>query len=92
MLNIIVIRVNNVFRVVFFARWKKLSNWLNRRDRSEESFNDKGLLLVIYVSLLFVKQSSGEELAKEKKVLYVTVPNGKILSRHEMQYQGSLDL
>ena len=92
MLNIIVIRVNNVFRVVFFARWKKLSNWLNRRDRSEESFNDKGLLLVIYVSLLFVKQSSGEELAKEKKLLYVTVPNGKILSRHEMQYQGSLDL
>ena len=92
MLNIIVIRVNNVFRVIFFARWKKLSNWLNRRDRSEESFNDKGLLLVIYVSLLFVKQSSGEELAKEKKVLYVTVPNGKILSRHEMQYQGSLDL
>ena len=92
MLNIIVIRVNNVFRVIFFARWKKLSNWLNRRDRSEESFNDKGLLLVIYVSLLFVKQSSGEELAKEKKLLYVTVPNGKILSRHEMQYQGSLDL
>ena len=76
MLNIIVIRVN----------------WLKRRDRSEESFNDKGLLLVIYVSLLFVKQSSGEELAKEKKLLYVTVPNGKILSRHEMQYQGSLDL
>ena len=76
----------------FFARWKKLSNWLNRRDRSEESFNDKGLLLVIYVSLLFVKQSSGEELAKEKKLLYVTVPNGKILSWHEMQYQGSLDL
>ena len=71
---------------------EKLSNWLNRWDRSEESFNDKGLLLVIYVSLLFVKQSSGEELAKEKKVLYVTVPNGKILSRHEMQYQGSLDL
>ena len=81
-----------MFSGSFFFSVEKLSNWLNRWDRSEESFNDKGLLLVIYVSLLFVKQSSGEELAKEKKVLYVTVPNGKILSWHEMQYQGSLDL
>ena len=81
-----------MFSGSFFFSVEKLYNWLNRWDRSEESFNDKGLLLVIYVSLLFVKQSSGEELAKEKKVLYVTVPNGKILSRHEMQYQGSLDL
>ena len=81
-----------MFSGSFFCSVEKLSNWLNRWDRSEESFNDKGLLLVIYVSLLFVKQSSGEELDKEKKVLYVTVPNGKILSRHEMQYQGSLDL
>ena len=81
-----------MFSGSFFCSVEKLSNSLNRWDRSEESFNDKGLLLVIYVSLLFVKQSSGEELAKEKKVLYVTVPNGKILSRHEMQYQGSLDL
>ena len=27
----------------------------------------------------------------DKKFLFVNVPNGKISSQHEMQYQGSLD-
>ena len=67
-------------------------NWLNSRERSEEGFNDKELFLLINVSLLLVKQSSASvDFAKDKKFLFVNVPNGKILSQHEMQYQGSLD-
>ena len=68
-------------------------NWLNRRDRSEEGFNDKELFLLIYVPLLLVKQSStsGGEFTRDKKFLFVNVPNGKISSQHEMQHQGTLD-
>ena len=61
-------------------------NWLNRRNRSEEGFKDKELFLLIYTSLLLVKQSSGGGLTKDKKFLFVNVPNGKISSQHEMQY------
>ena len=66
-------------------------NWLNTRNRSEEGFNDKELFLLIYTSLLLVKQSSGGGLTKDKKFLFVNVPNGKMSSQNDMQYQGSLD-
>ena len=61
-------------------------NWLNRRDKSEEGFNDKELFLLIYASLLLVKQSSRRGFTKDKKFLFANVPNGKISSQHEMQY------
>ena len=66
-------------------------NWLNKRDRSKEGFNDKELFLLIYASLLLVKQSSGGGFTNDKKFLFVNVPNGKNSSKHEMQYQDSLD-
>ena len=45
---------------IVFCSGEELLNWLNRRDRSEEGFNDKELFLLIYASLMLVKQFSSE--------------------------------
>ena len=88
LVNVIVI---TTFSWPFFCPGEEFLNWLNKSDRSEKSFNRKELFLLIYVSLLLVKQLSGGEFTKEKKFLFVNILNGKISSQHGMQYQRSLD-
>ena len=52
---------------IVFCSGEELLNWLNRRDRSEEGFNDKELFLLIYASLMLVKQfSSGGGFTKDR--------------------------
>ena len=65
-----------MFSGSFISSGEKLLNWINKRHRSEEGFNDKEQFLQIYVSLLLlVKQSSETEFAKDNKFLFIDVPN-----------------
>ena len=88
--------VITMFSGSFFWSVEILLTWLNRRYKFE-GFNYKELFLLIHVSLFLVKHYflvsllSGGKLAKDKKFLFANVPNWKISSQYEMQYQGSLD-